>query len=229
MTEIGTEQISSICTTQHPATIMTGIIVRLLREHFSDAGNLEFNGTNEFANAEKTEATKQLEKYIWTADNTTNGIQIQPVWLYNTEDIQRRPALYVKRGEWKPEKIAINSGMTVGSRKGTDGNPLSVRGEYHTTLVTGSHSIFSVARTGDEAELLGQEVFEFFLQLAPLLRQELGLLKLEVVGCGEVVKLEEFTNHFAVPVSIGYAFARAWRLEKVAPWLKAITVEVCAT
>lgn len=208
---------------------MTGVVVRLLREHFSSADNLEYNGTNEFANAAKTTAAKQLEQYLWSNDNTATKIQIQPVWLLNAEDIQRRPALYIKRGAWQPEKLAINHGMTVGSRKGTDGSLLGVRGEYHSTAIVGSHSIFCVSRTGDEAELLGQEVFEFFLQLSPLLRSELNLLRMDVQSCGEIVKLEEFANHFAVPVSIVYAFARAWRLEKVAPWLKRVTVEVCAS
>jgi hypothetical protein len=76
--------------------------------------------------------------------------------------------------------------------------------------------------------LIGQEVFELLLQFGPLLRSELKFQSFEIVECGEVSILEEASTHFAVPVVIGYAFPRSWRLEKVAPWLKAVVVDACA-
>ena len=179
--------------------------------------NLIYNGTD-------GSGKQQLENYIWDPDSTKTAIQILPVWAYKTQDIQRRPALYVKRNSWKSRRIAINEGQSVAvdpRRRGAD-----VSGEYHSKVIEGSHTIFCVgsANQGAEAELLGAEVFDYLTSFAPILRGELRLLRLEVAGLEPLGLLEEATEHFVAPVVVTYGFAWTWRLQSKAPWLKSLAV-----
>lgn len=227
-TAAGLQQVSSICTTQHPALVLTGIFVRLLREHFSSPSNLQYNGENEFTDETHTTPMRELQNYVWDEDNTKTTIQIQSVWEYNTQDIQRRPGLYIKRNPLNPQRIAINDGMTTGARYDSSGKLLDVRGEYHSIMIVGSHTVFCVGKTGAEAELLGQEVFELIMMFAPVLRTEFKFTRVAVQQCGELSMLAEYDEHFVVPIVCSYAFTRAWRLEMVAPWLKSISMDASA-
>lgn len=224
----GLQAASSICTTQHPANVLTGIFLQILRHHFSDPARLQYNGENEFADPDHTIPKQELEGYVWLPDKTQTRIQIQSVWEVNTEDIQRRPGIYVKRNQLQPRKLSIGHGFSTGAVKDKEGNLLRVEGHLYSILVLGSHTIFCVGQAGAEAELLGQEVFELMLQFGPHLRDELKFQSFETVECGEVSMLEEAKTHFAVPIVVGYAFARTWRIEKVAPWLKNVVIDACA-
>jgi hypothetical protein len=224
----GLQEASSICTMQHPAKALTGVFVQMLRHHFADASRLEYNGENSFTSEEHDQTMRELEGYVWLPDRGSTKIQIDSVFRLNLEDIERRPALYVKRNELSTKKMSIGHGMSTGARKNADGSLKRIDGEYHSILILGSHTTFAVGRSGAEAELLGQEVFELMLQFGPLLRSELHFQSFETVQCGEVSVLEESTTHFAVPIVVAYAFPRSWRLEKVAPFLKTVVVDACA-
>lgn len=215
------EPVSSLCTTQHPTNIMTGVVVRLLQEHFARADNLIYT--------EELDGSKQLEGYIWDPDNKVTKIQIQPVHQYNAQDIQRRPAIYVKRNAWKPHRVAINHGQTINAKPTEDGRIERVRGEYHSQAVLGSHSIFCVGKTGAEAELLGSEVFDYFISFAPIMRKDLKLHRLEVEEIGGIKTIDEEVEHFVVPITLAYAFFWTWRLEAVAPWLQKFSIDMRST
>jgi len=224
----GLQEASSLCTTQHPANVLTGVFVQMLQHHFADPSRLQYNGTNEFTDSSHGTAKKELEGYVWLPDRRETKIQIQSTLDLSTEDIQRRPGIYVKRNKLQPRKISINHGMSTGAVKDAQGQLVRIEGQLHSVLVLGSHTIFSVGQSGAEAELLGQEVFELMLQFGPLLRAELKFQSFETVECDEVSILEEATTHNAVPVVVGYAYPRSWRIERVAPWLKAVVVDACA-
>jgi hypothetical protein len=215
------DPVTSLCTSQSLANVMTGMFTRACQEHFSDPNNMAFNAYTE-------EGKEMLEDYIWTPDNTTTKIQIQPVWMYNSQDIQRRPAIYVKRGKWHTSRLAINDGMTVGAVRNAQGGVERVEGEYHVRQVDGSHIVHCVGRSGAEAELLGQEVLEYFMSFAPVLRQEMKLHYLEVSDVDEVKMLDEDVERFVTPVILSYTFMRSWRLEQQAPWLKALAIDLAA-
>ena len=225
-TMVGLDPISSLCTTGHPANILTGILVRLLREHFANPANLEYNGTIEFQSDQGEVPLKQLQSYIWNSDNAQTRIQIQSVWDYNAEDIQRRPALYVKRNTLQTQKLAIGDGWTFGAQRDKNGKLLQVRGDYKCIQVLGSHTVFCVGTTGAEAELLGMEVMNQFIMFAPLIQTDMKFKRFMVMECGEVALLDEFDQHFVVPVVVSYAFDMAWRIQKIAPWLKTLSIAV---
>lgn len=201
-------------------------MVRMLREHFSNAANLEFNGENEYRSQADLVPALQLQNYIWNPDNKLTNIQIQPVWEYNPQDIQRRPALYVKRNTLQPQKIAIDNGFTVGPQRDKTGKVLAVRGSYKAVMVLGSHTIFCVGATGAEAELLGMEVTNQLLMFGPLIERDMKFNRFAVLEIGEVALLDEFDTHFVVPIVVGYGFPQAWRINQVAPWLKTLSITV---
>jgi hypothetical protein len=225
-TEIGLDLVNSLCASNHPANVLTGIVLKLLQDHFTNPDLLEYNGENEFE-AGSTIPLRQLQSYVWNGDPKLTKIQIQPVWAYNPEDIQRRPALYVKRNTMRTQRMAINDGQTVGSQKDPKtGKVIAVRGDYKTVMVLGSHTVFCVGSTGAEAELLGMEVMGQLMMFAPLIRQDMKFHKFMVMECGELALLDEFDQHFVVPVVVSYAFAWAWRITKIAPWLQKLSISV---
>lgn len=221
LTMEGLDPVSSLCTTRHPGNVLTGAYVRLLREHFARVENLEYNMVNEFRS--------ELEQFIWNPELDKTGIQIDAVWKYNAQDLQRRPGLYVKRNNFQYQQVAINQGMTVNATRGKNGTVENVPGDYKTVAVIGSHTIFCVGGSGAEAELLGAEVGNHFQGFGPILRSDLKLHKFMVTQVEEVSLLDEAVEHFVVPVVLGYAAFYAWRLNTVAPWLKTLAIDVKAT
>ncbi len=185
-----------------------------MREHFSDVDNIEF--------AKGNEPTQQLEDLIWNETNQTNSIQIKPVWEYTAQDLTKRPGIYTKRNKTTFERIALDNGMTTGMPRNAAGLVEESPGEYHNLTVVGSHTLFCVGRTGAETELLGQEVSNHLAQFGPALRRALKLHRLQLTEVGEVSLLDEFVEHFVVPVVIGYALPYSWRLIQVQPFLKKI-------
>jgi len=224
VTEVGMDTVSSLCSSQHPSNVLTGIWTRLLREHFSSADNLQFNGVDEPTVEDKP--TLQLQKYIWHPDNTKTMIQIQPVWEYNAQDIQRRPALYIKRNTLKFERMGLDDGWTTGSIRSATGQVERVPGEWHSKLMLGSHTVFCVGQTGAETEMLAQEVTNHVMEFGPRLRVDLKLMRLTLSEVGELALLDEFVEHFVVPVVIAYGIAKSWRIRDIQPFFKTLSLNV---
>ena len=228
-TLVGMDTASALCSTFLAPNVLTGVFLRLLQEHFSKPENLIYNGASEVGK-------KQLEGYIWDEDNAKTRIQIQSVWRYNAQDIQRRPALYVKRNQWTTQRIAIDDGQSArgvsrDSINIADPAPkdvVDISGAYHSKLILGSHTIFCVGSVGEgaEAELLGAEVFDYLQSFAPILRGELKLLRLEVQSLEPIGMLDEATEHYVVPVVVAYGFSWTWRITAKAPWLKSLAIEL---
>lgn len=216
-THVGLDPVSSLCTTGLNGNILTGIFVRLAREHFARPLDLEYNGS--------VEQKEELEGYIWSEDISQTRILIDAVWKFNSQDIQRRPAILVKRNAWKPQRLVIADGMTVGPARRDDGAIDRVRGQIQTKAVLGSHTLFCVGGTGAEAELLGAEVFRHLHEFSQVIREDVHLHRFSVEELGEVSLVEEFDDHFVVPVVAAYAFLSAWRVDIQAPWLKTIAID----
>ncbi len=220
-TKVNLDSVSSLCSSRHPSNVLTGLWVRLFREHFSNRDSLEFGGWDE--------PNDQLKDLIYieeggpatpTAKNDT--IQIKPVWEYSTKDPTRRPGIYAKRNKTTFERLAINDGLSTGMPRNEQGLVVESPGEYHTLMMLGSHTMFCVGRTGAETELIAQEVSNHVISFSPSLRQEYKMHQLRLVEIGEVGLLDEFVEHFVVPVVIGYALTYNWRLIQVQPFLKKI-------
>jgi len=221
LTMVGMETISSLCSTGLTPNNLTGALVAILRDHFSDPNNLEFGGQNEFREVDGQEVPLiELQGYTWKPDRRTSNIIIDPVWRYNREDIQRRPAILVKRNQFTAEKIAIGDGFTTAAS-----STGQVRGRLQTRVISGSHTIFNIAGSGAEAELLATEVFGHLMGFAQVLREELKLHAFDVQSVEAVSHFEEHNDKYVVPVVVAYKAARAWRVDTVSPYLKSFTID----
>jgi hypothetical protein len=189
----------------------------MMREHFASPADLEYNGS--------VEMREELAGYIWSPDVSKTRILIDAVWTFNTQNIQQRPAIMVKRNAWKTQRVAIADGMTIGPARREDGAIDRVRGQFQSKAVLGSHSIFCIGGTGAEAELLGAEVFNHLHEFSQVIREDLRLHRFAVEELGEVALVDEFDDHFVVPIVAAYAFFSAWRTDVQAPWLKTVAID----
>lgn len=169
---------------------MTGALIQWLRQHFASATNLEDPGLA----LENTE-------FVWSSGPDTR-LAIESVTKWNPQLVESRPALIIKRNKMTWRRIAIdNRKHGYVDKKGR---------KSYAGLWIGSHTVFCISREGAECEKLGTEVYRELSQFAPAMRPVLCLMKLELEEYGEIGLLEEATEHFAVPVTIGYVFQDVW-------------------
>lgn len=173
---------------------LSGWIRQWLIAHFVDANNIY---------------EPVLQKRLWvgdavtgqTADNT--GIIIETIsnWLPRTTET--RPAIILKRHELNILRQGVGDNRLQGN---------SVGRKLYSILYTGSHTAYCIARTDGECEILASEVNRELLQFGPIVREELGLVRVALVGLGELAKLEEASENFVIPVTISYAFWDSWEI-----------------
>ena len=111
---------SSLCSLGPRPYIMTQLLILALREHFSCAANIEH---------------EVFRARLWTSDETTK-IQVEDETVWKPEQAGKRPAIVVKRNEWKCTKLGIGdvSGTTAqGFRE--------LIAMWH-----GSHTLFCIAK-----------------------------------------------------------------------------------
>lgn len=179
-----------LCDAGYRPLRLTDIMQIWLQQHFSKASNIVQVG---------------IKDRIWT-DSDDSKIQIYPVSDWRPRETEKRPALIIKRNELKFVRYGIDnrymgSGFVASGQKNT-----------YAAGLQGSHTVFCMAGEGGEAEQLGAEVAQELMKFAPVVRVWLNMLRVELVGMGELSILEEATENFAVPVSIAYAFMEQWAL-----------------
>ncbi len=208
---------SSLCTTGLQAHIISGIFLQLLRDHFSDAENIE---------------EPRLQEYRWVgippqnilSDQERSTILIEPVYRWDTRLIQQRPAVLVKRNSLQPQPAAIqNKMMMLGAPQPEDMPELAE--DFYLPFV-GSHTLFCIGTDGGSVELLATEVARSIYQVSTLLIHEFGFNKFELNQIGALTKLEEAAEHFAIPVVFQYAYGDMWQLVKQSPRFKGVSLSV---
>lgn len=169
--------------------LMTGIFRDILTRHFLSADTIE---------------EPALRELVWQPGERT-AIVIESAHRWRPELSEGRPAVIIKRNAYS------NLRMGIGDRH--MGGQLNRSGaETHTTFWLGSHTLFCLAKTGAQAELLGTEVQRELTQFGPVLQASLGLMRFAVTEVGEVAELEEAAGSSVVPVNCGYAYHEAWQL-----------------
>jgi hypothetical protein len=171
---------------------------QLLTTFFSSADNLE----------------PPYDTKPWASDTTT-GILIEDALVWRPELTGKRPAIIIKRNDWSSIKIG-----TFGNVSGltSDGN------RQYTKHWKGSHTCFCLAVEGAEAELLGAEVYRYFLHFGQAIRETFALSMFELLQVGAPARVEEAKDHYAVPVSVGYGWEETWVLRQTTPTIKAVSL-----
>lgn len=192
------ESVVEWCSIGPRAWLLTGFLREWLQQHFSTAGGIEH---------------PELRSLLWRAMDDS-PILIESVTRWLPEQTETRPAVVIKRNDWSVDRVGIGDFLQGDSDlTGTD---------HYSILLTGSHTLFCIARNAQQAEILAAEVYREFLQFGPAIRQALDLKRFLVAGAGALALLEEAAQTYVVPVTVGYAFEEKWMLIPHAPVLKRI-------
>lgn len=168
----------------------TGIMLLWLTQHFSNTNRIVEPG---------------IKDRVWDPDFEKSKIQINAVEDWKPQTTEQRPSILAKRNDFKFVRYGIDNRLMGG------GVPYNTK-RLHTGVMTGSHTIFCIAGEGGEAEQLGAEVFQELMKFAPIVREWLDMLRVELVSVGKLSKLEEASENFVVPVDIAYAYQENWEL-----------------
>ena len=193
------EEPSSICTTGLLPYILTGVLLQIMKHHFSEPSNI---------------VQDPLKGYVWTPEETVSRILIEAIYNWSPENIQQRPAIVVKRGQLKTAKMSIgNIFHGAPDEEGYDEEKMMV-------AFRGSHNLFCVGRNGTEAEELGAEVAYELLEFSQIIRKQFEFMSFELFEIGQVHRLQESHDHFAVPVTVSYTYSHGWTVLRQRPiWM----------
>jgi len=167
--------------------LMTGFLRDVLVRHFSNPRFIE---------------EPDLRAAIWQ-ETAPTGILIESIWRWRGDLTEKRPAVIIKPNAYKNVRVLHND--FVGTNE--EGN------ECFATIWVGSHTLFCIHGSGAGAEILGAEVQRELTQFGPQIARTFNLKKFQVTGVGGISELEEATENFLVPVTVGWAYEEVWTLE----------------
>ena len=114
-------------------------------------------------------------QFKYLQSSTETKISIQKSEAFNPELIQKRPALYVKRGT-----IQINRD-SIGDSLGR--HPTHGRGKF--MRLSGTITVYCVAQSGGEVDRLTSEVLDCLLIFQTLISEDFQFLRFKVNSIGD--------------------------------------------
>ena len=194
--------VSSLCHVLARPIVLTGMFRDILVRHFQP-DNVE---------------EPALRHLVWRKDLTTN-ILIESIHRWRPQLTEARPAVIIKRNAYSNRRVGIGDRM--------QGNPADRRGNPHqATYWVGSHTLFCIGGSGAQAELLATEVQREFTEFGMPIQRSMGLHRFQVMEVGEIGELEESTENFVVPVTIGYVYEQRWIVLQQAPRLSSVSLSM---
>jgi len=200
-----TVKLSHLCERGWQPLLITGFLRDFLIRQWMDATNI---------------LTPELKKFLWSPQNNT-GIVIESVYRYQPTLVSKRPAIMIKRNAITNIPLGIrgtihNGGNNVQTEKGAF--------TRHATQWAGSHTIFCIHGTSAAAELLATEVTSQVLEFSPVIRKDLRLHMFNVTQVDTVHELEESTENYVVPITVGWIYEHTWQLKLESLPLKTISL-----
>tara|TARA_Y100000034_G_scaffold126707_1_gene178352 strand:+ start:133 stop:825 length:693 start_codon:yes stop_codon:yes gene_type:complete len=185
---------------------VTGIVLELLRNIFSKDANNVINPA--------------IQDYYWAPEfdadmeNARNQIMIEDVFSWTPDKAGQRPAVLVKGNKWIDQKASI--GHRLHGNQSTDGK------ESFYKRVKGGHTIFVIGKTPAQTELLAREVYLYLSSFSQVIIKETCFDRWEVPTFEAVQELEEYTEHFAIPINLQYELSYTWELFPVTRLLQGV-------
>ena len=178
--------------------MITGLILEMLRQQFSDAQQLQ---------------EIDLRDFIWQPGAAT-GILIGSLQRWTGDLTEKRPAVIVTRNSAQSRSIVLGD-LSRQDERGF---------ESFVTQWIGSHTAFCLHDSGAGAEILADVVQSYLHDFHPSITQYLALHKWRVIEVGPPSKIEESRQGFVVPVTVGWAYEVTWRLELESLKVRRITL-----
>ena len=181
---------------------MTAILCDHLRRHFSNPDAIR---------------SPSLKDLIWR-DGPSSVIQIEPKGKWNPATSNRRPAIVLKQNACRSVELCLNDLAGENTGAGTTDYVL---------MWVGSNTLFCVNYNDASSVLLAEEVQDEFTIYAPIFRSEFRLAKFSVIEIGEAGQIAQSLEHYATPVTVGWAYAMTWRItEEALPLRRVISAIV---
>lgn len=178
--------------------IVEGIIVQLLRQHFSDPANFIYT---------------ELSKYIWTADPQTRRLEIVEVNQWSEVGADKLPGIvYADLGS-QNTRLAIGDSFYVDTLRGTES---FARG------VSGSHRLMCIADDNYVAGKLADEVQRWLMEFSPKIRDQLLFHDFQVTDRAQAQPFAQLGNRIGVALVVRYQYVLAWELAPAGPPLKSV-------
>lgn len=146
-------------------------------------------------NPPQNEGYRFSQKY--SADELESGITLDIAYHYKDTVVQKRPAIYVSRGETTFKQPTIN--QTIGLH-----NIESEKTKY--ALLEMPILIAVVATNVGFAEQLAEYVFKIFMRFQETIRRDFCLRQFKLVTLGQPTLYLESKDHFVVNIMIQSAF-----------------------
>ncbi len=202
-------KVSALCSYGMRPHVMTGFLRQLLIGHFSDINNIEEPKLRrqlaELKNWKPTGLESQTGNY--------GPVMIESITRWAPNQMDKRPAILIKRNGWKWQKQGIGDITNVNAYTGSTS---------YAGLWDGSHTLFCLSQNGAETEFLATEVVKFLISFSPMIREQMDLHRFFVSEVGGIGEIQEVIQGYAVPVNVAYVAEEAWTLQPYAPRLKRI-------
>jgi hypothetical protein len=201
------ERTRNLCSVGLTPRTITGLIMRFLKDHFSDASLI---------------LTPNLRQFVYSEKVAESKIRIVKSVIFDPSGSGQYPALVVKRLNLESMRHSMDDRAQSHS---LDHSTEQMQGiTQHSRFITGAHRIFCIADVGGEAEDLAQEVFDFLSFMSPAIRDRLPFHDFAVIGMGEEGALNDTAAQVGIAVDLKYTYEYAWALQALAPRLKAFTI-----
>jgi hypothetical protein len=172
--------------------LLSGLVINLLRRHFAVWQNLE-------------DPNIRLEDFAWRAGDDT-GVVIEALEDWTPEKASQRASILIQLNDVNDERILI------GDRAGTDDQS----NERFQTLCVGSHTVVCLGGHAREAKMIATEVRRQLRWFGVEIAKVAHLVRWRVMQKGRVAQVEESTDNWMVPVTVGWAYTESWTLFPVA-------------
>lgn len=176
---------------------LTGIILDILRRHFSDPRRI---------------VIPELRQLRWTEGEDTR-LLIESMERWRPELTEHRPAILVREGEYRQSKLIMGAM-----------HPPNLDGSLdHMVLWQGNHACVCLGASSGQARLLAHEVADELTQFGPLYRRQFHLQDWQVIGISSMAPLPEAERVRGITVSLGLGYQQLWSIHQQAVTLRKLT------
>jgi len=159
------------------------------------------------------------DQFQYSPDARHTKLIVEPAFRWNAQEVQVRPAVYIKRGAFQYARVSIDD---VKSRDATEATT-----EY-IMMANAMVTCMCISKVAGEVELLAEEVSEVLIAFKKAIREDFGFKKFEVASINEVGILEESSEHFACPILVTMQFEESWVVKLESLKLQQVLLKVHA-
>jgi hypothetical protein len=189
-----TVNVSYLCDNGWQPLLITGFLRDLLIRQWANPLNI---------------LAPEFKQYIWS-ESAASGILIESVHRYRADLVEKRPAIMIKRNSFRNVQTGFSGQIFGGGVAAYENEKGAI--SRHTTLFAGSHTLFCIHGTGASTEILATEVMTHLMACLYPIRLHLGLRQFSVTDVGAIQELEESSENYVIPITVGWGYEHTWEL-----------------